>query len=334
MKPNTVFPNLGVAACSRIINELKARFASAERSAPQGARQAVEITTPEGRINLICYNNGKLMIQSSPDNPVYASIVSSISESACLLPVEKPEPAPREAELIGEYHVGCDEAGAGESFGSMFLGCAVVPRQNLDAVRDAVRYKNIRQLDETEVSQTVDAVSGYFEGSVRIIPASDIDGGSKNTLLDRGYADLIDSAVQNRSSISIVIDDYGIRRELEKYLEKVVSGGSTVVVKHRADEQYTACKLASLIARKARMDEMGEINRTYGIIDDKTGEIIRPGSGNASNPMTERYLLEYKKRHPHAEFPPFVRKKWANVAKTDERCQPNVTRGIDSESRT
>lgn len=46
-------------------------------------------------------------------------------------------------------------------------------------------------------------------------------------------------------------------------------------------------------------------------------EKLRPGSGSASNIITERYLIEYRKNYPFSEFPPFVRKKWNNVIQVE-----------------
>ena len=319
LNPNTVFENLNIDNYSKIVNELKTRFVLIERPTPQGTKEAFTIKTTEGKINFTYYNNKKFMIQSSPTNTVYASIAGNISKSLSISPNEKEEIIPKEeSELISEYYVGCDEAGAGESFGSMFLGCAVIPKQNLESICDIVKGKNIRQLNEREINQIINAISDSFEGNIKVISASEIDNGSKNVLLDRGYIDLISSAIENKSKISIVVDDYGIRYELEKYLKQISSESTVTIVKNKADEQYTACKLASLIARKARMDEIKHIDSTNTFVDDETKEMISPGSGAASNPMTRRYLLEYRKRFPEAEFPPFVRKKWANVIKIDE----------------
>jgi len=320
LKPNSVFENLSGDDYTKIVNDLKTRFSLINREPQQGTKEAFTIKTTEGKINFTYYNNGKFMIQSSPTNSVYISTIQDISKLLSITPNEKEEIIPKEeTELISEYYIGCDEAGAGESFGSMFLGCAVITKQNLETICDIIKGKNIRQLNEREINQIINAISDSFEGNVKVISPSEIDDGSKNILLDRGYIDLINSAVQNKSKISIVIDDYGIRHELVKYLKKISSEDTIIIVKNKADELYTACKLASLIARKARMDEIKHIDSTNTFVDDTTMEMISPGTGAASNDMTERYLKEYRKRFPDAEFPPFVRKKWANVVKIDEK---------------
>jgi len=288
LNPNTVFENLTSGDYEKIVNELETRFTLIDRPTPQGTKEAFTIKTTEGKINFTYYNNGKFMIQSSPTNSVYVSIAQEISKSLSITPYEKEEIIPKEeSELISEYYIGCDESGAGESFGSMFLGCAIIPKKNLEPICDIVKGKNIRQLNQREVTQILNAISNKFESNVKIYSPAEIDAGSKNVLLDRGYIGLINSAIQGKSKISIVVDDYGIRHELQKYLNKISSENITVIVKTKADEEYTASKLASLIARKARMDEINHINNTNVLVDNDTKEMIIPGSGAASNKMTE-----------------------------------------------
>ena len=320
MKSNTVFENLGDDDYAKIESDLKSRFTLIERRIQQGTKKTFTIKSTEGRINFTYYSNHKFMIQSSPTNTIYSSIVENISQSLSIYPYEKEDVIPKEeSELISEYYVGCDEAGAGESFGSMFLGCAVIQEKNLESICDIIQGKNIRQLKEREITQILNTISGTYESDVKVYSPFEIDDGSKNILLDRGYIGLIASAIQNKSKISIAVDDYGIRHELTKYLKKIGSENIIITVKTKADEQYTACKLASLIARKSRMENITHINSTNTLVDGKTREMIVPGSGAASNENTERYLKEFRKRFPDAEFPPFVRKKWQNIVKINEK---------------
>ena len=208
LKPNTVFENLSNDIYMKIVNELKSRFKIIEIPIQQGTKEAFTIKTTEGKINFTYYKNRKFMIQSSPSNTVYATIIENMSKILSITPTEKEEIVPKEESgLISDYYIGCDESGAGESFGSMFLGCAVVPKKNLESICDIVKGKNIRGLNERELSQILNAVSGSYEGNVKIYSASELDAGSKNVLLDRGYIDLINSAIQGKSKISVVVDD-------------------------------------------------------------------------------------------------------------------------------
>ena len=70
----------------------------------------------------------------------------------------------------------------------------------------------------------------------------------------------------------------------------------------------------SAVARKERLEEMRNLNKKFNV-QDESGKIIYPGSGNASNPQTTEYLEAFMKLHPSKDLPPFVRRKWSNVKK-------------------
>ncbi len=328
LKPNTIFDNISPENFEKVKDDLKTRFKIVYRELQQGMAATFEINTTEGKVNFTFYLKGKLMIQSSPSNTVYVKIVDDITKLLSIEPVNKIEITPKEeAELISEYYIGCDEAGAGESFGSMFLGCAIIHKDKLDSICNIVRGKNMRELNKQEVTQMLNAVEGSYQADVKIYSAHDMDNNSKNVLLDRGYIELVSKTISDHSNVSVIIDDYGIRPEMMKFVEELKKNGAEVVVKTKADEEYTAVKIASLVARKARLAEIDQINAEHCLVDNVNQDIISPESGSASNPNTNRYLIEFRKRYPYAEFPPFVRKKWSNVA-TLERQYPRQRSGL------
>ena len=106
---------------------------------------------------------------------------------------------------------------------------------------------------------------------------------------------------------------------MKRFLNSLKSQGIEVIAINKADEQYTACKIASLIARKARIEEIENINKTDFLDSQTSNELILPGSGSSSNPNTARYLIEYRKKFPASEFPSFVRKKWKNVLEIETK---------------
>ena len=112
-------------------DDLKLRFRVVEKAKQKGTKEAFEIDTNEGKINFTLYNNKTLMVQSSPTNTIYASIIDEVSEFVSKEPtkITVKTPLKGESELISDYYVGCDEAGAGETFGSMFLGCIIISKQ-------------------------------------------------------------------------------------------------------------------------------------------------------------------------------------------------------------
>ncbi len=81
MNSNVVFTDFSENEFQTLKDSLKKRFSLVNKTIQQGTKEALVIDTPEGKINLIYYNNGKLMIQSSPSNSVYASVVDEISSS-------------------------------------------------------------------------------------------------------------------------------------------------------------------------------------------------------------------------------------------------------------
>ena len=50
-------------------------------------------------------------------------------------------------------------------------------------------------------------------------------------------------------------------------------------------------------------------------MQDESGKIVYPGTGNAGNLQTREYLEAYMKLYSKKDLPPFVRKKWSNVQK-------------------
>jgi len=319
LDPNTVFKNVFEKNFEALKDDLKLRFRLTEKAIRKGTKEAIEIDTNEGKINFTLYNNRTLMVQARPTNTIYASIVDDVSKFVSREPTKKKVQTflKDESDLISDYYVGCDEAGAGETFGSMFLGCASISKPNLERIQVFLKGRNIRELTKSEVFQIYDKISGLFASKIKIYQASEIDEGSKNTLLDRGYIEIITKIIEGKSKLSVVIDDYGVKRELKEFCNSLKMKGAEVIIIHKADEQYTACKAASLIARKARIEEIDQNNEKYSFVNE-AGEKIIPGAGSASNENTKRYLMEFKKKFSNKEYPPFVRRKWKNVKDADK----------------
>lgn len=319
MHPNTVFQNLTESNFQAVKDNLKQRFTLINKAIQKGTKEAFEIDTKEGKINFIFYNKGTFMIQASPSNTIYVSIVDEISKSISKQPTKKIVQTflKGESDLICDYYVGCDEAGAGETFGSMFLGCAIIPKKNLERIQAKIKGKNIRELTKYEVHQTYNEISSLFSSEIKIYQASKMGDGLKNILLDRGYIEIITKIIEGKSQLSVVIDDYGVKDELKYFSNSLKDKGIEVIITHKADEQYTACKAASLIARKARLEEIDENNEKHSFVNE-AGQKISPGAGSASNENTKKYLIEFRKKFPNKEYPLFVRRKWRNVKDTDK----------------
>jgi len=179
-------------------------------------------------------------------------------------------------------------------------------------------YQIISKIDSHEINELINATKNNFKYVIKQYTPNEIDSVSKIVLLDRGYIELISKVISNVANSVIIIDDYGISRELRSYLNELEKNGHKMIVKYNADEEYTACKIASLVARYARINEVDNINKKYKLIDERTNCNIIPGAGSASNTQTKRYLIEYRKQNPYSNFPPFVRTKWRNVQQIED----------------
>ena len=150
---------------------------------------------------------------------------------------------PKEIPSHIEYLIGCDEAGTGETFGSMFLGCVLVDAENLKSLEQIFDIQNIKDLSEYEIIDKYNKIKKYCKIFVKKCEASEIDLVSKNTLLDLKYTELLAEATSGKEKFCVIIDDYGITRELKSFLEKLRSNEDTIICENKADENMLHAKL-------------------------------------------------------------------------------------------
>ena len=289
--------------------KLKYKIRVLEKTSP-GLKESFEILSES--IKAHYYTKGKLLFQSSPTNKTYTKLIFDIDMKFSLNTLDETEQKPTEIPSDIKFFVGCDEAGAGETFGSMFLGCVIIDAENLKNLEKIFDTQNIKELNEFEILEKYNKIKKYCEIFKIKCGASEIDENSKNTLLDQKYEKLLSDAISGKEKLFVIIDDYGIKSGLKLFLENLESKGNTVVVENKADEKYLACQAASVVARKERFEEIQNINKKFNV-QNKSGKIIYPGSGNAANPQTAEYLEAFMKLHPSKDLPPFVRRKWSNV---------------------
>ncbi len=313
MKPYHTFKNISPSVYQEIKNFITSNYKiqiSTKKS--PGLEESFNIL--EASIKVHYYKKGKLLFQSSPTNKTYANLVSDINKKFSLNTFDEIEEKPTEIPSDVKYYIGCDESGAGETFGSLFLGCVIVDADNLKNIQQIFDIQNIKILEEHEILEKYDAIKKYCQIFEKKCDASEIDETSKNTLLDRKYKELLDDAISGKEKLCVIIDDYGIQRELKLFVDNLRSQGNTVIVEHKADEKYAVCQAASVVARKERFEEMRNINKEFSV-QDESGKTIYPGSGNAGNPQTAQYLEAFMNLYPGKELPTFVRKKWSNAQK-------------------
>ena len=313
MRSFHTFKNISPSVYQEIKNFINSRhkIRVSEKTLP-GLAESFDILFESIKVHY--YTKGKLLFQSSPTNKTYANLIPEIDRKFSLNSLDGIEQESIDVPSDLKYFVGCDESGTGETFGSIFLGCVVVDAGNLKNIQRIFDNPNIKNLEEYEILDKYDKIKKYCEIFENKCEASEIDERNKNTLLDQKYKELIGNAISGKEKLGVIIDDYGIQRGLKSFLDRLYSEGNTVIVETKADEKYAVCQAASVVARKERLEEIRNINQEFGV-QDEDGKIAYPGSGNAGNPQTERYLEAFNRLHPSKDLPPFVRRKWSNVKK-------------------
>ena len=313
MKSYHIFQNISDSIYQEIKNLIKSKYQiQVSVKTMPGLEESFDILDKSIKIHY--YTKEKLLFQSSSSNKAYAKLISDIDDKFSLNSLDPIEQNSLTMLSDMKYFVGCDESGAGETFGSIFLGCVVVDVENLKNLQQIFDNPNIKELEEYEILDKYDKIKKYCEIFENKCEASEIDKTNKNMLLDQKYEELIGNAISGKEKLGVIIDDYGIQRGLKSFFDKLRSKENEVIVETKADEKYAVCQAASVVARKERLEEMRNINNEFELRDE-SGKIIYPGSGNAGNPQTEKYLEVFKKRHPSKDLPPFVRRKWSNVEK-------------------
>lgn len=204
----------------------------------------------------------------------------------------------------------------------MFLGCVLIPKEYYQKTKDILNNKQIRILKPSQVKEFLDSIRCMYKYKLKQIKPHDIDKNNKINLIDKGYVEIIKEIIKevhSEKKYRIILDDYTIGRVMQDYSDTIIRAGTSFLIGNKADENYTACKVASLIARNARFIEVDSINIKYPLLL-ADGTILRPNSGSPANDNTKRYLIEYRKINPSSEFPHFVRKKWRNVMNIEKGC--------------
>lgn len=110
MSPNKVFVHVSEDNFQTIKKHIESNFKIGAKASQVSVKESFEINTTEGKISIIYYKSGKLMLQSSPTNSVYSSLISVVAQIVSLAPEEYIETIPKEeTELTSDYFIGCDK---------------------------------------------------------------------------------------------------------------------------------------------------------------------------------------------------------------------------------
>ena len=169
MKPYHTFKNISPSVYEEIKNfiKLKYRIKVLPKTSPR-LKEYFDILYESIKVHY--YTNGKLLFQSSPTNKSYAKLVFDIDKKFSLNSLGEVEEKTTEIPSNIEYFIGCDEAGTGETFGSMFLACVLIDAENLKNIQQIFDIQNIKELSEYEISDKYNKIKKYCKIFVKKWP--------------------------------------------------------------------------------------------------------------------------------------------------------------------
>ncbi len=298
-------------------NELASKFRVDQGIAKEYEKDKIFVINA-GREAVITLFSKKLIVQSSPEFQDLNRLLNLVSK---YFQPEKTETRPQDhidlKEVDKEYFIGLDESGAGECFGSLFIGMAVLDRNTLFGKMKYITPSDAKNFSLDEISalnsESNKVSKEKLKKKLKNVPPVEIDRTNKTILLDENYISLLEEEKDILKDSCIILDNYGIGTKLKNFFQKIQDEGTRILLVHNADTYYLPPMFASIFARKARNTEISNLKRENTLIDPDTGEIVQLTSGNASDPETDKWLYAYRKLHPSSKFPSFVREKWANV---------------------
>jgi len=322
---NYDFENVGADSFLKI-KELLVKYSPQKSNTPY-CIESFSINNDGEKITVNYYTSKKLMFQSNPDSEWFHKTVAEIVATSGIKIIVKKEADNitilNESNITKKWFIGVDESGTGESFGSMFLGCACISKDDIDDLKSFVGKKDIKRMEHIAIHNLMNDVRDKFGHKVgfyvKTFTAQTIDDHSKNKLLDKGYCELISKIEVPPEDLCIIVDDYGIGYELQQLLNKYKANGSLIIVQSKADEHYISCMLGSLKARHSRLNEMEYLSKENILIDPDSGNKVVFVTGSASNIEVENWIRTYRRLCPYSDFPYFVRRKWKNIQELDNK---------------
>ncbi len=299
---------------------ISTRFTLDSLAPKQHMEDSFSIKSPSGNLKVDYYASGKLVLQGNEGMPVFIAMKSELDKA--FTPLEKQSPAEAAIDLFlidKKFFIGGDEAGTGETFGSAFVGVIAFEKESLKQLADFIKVRDVKNEGRQGIGSLFRAAKKHMS-AYRITPitAYQLDINNKNVLLDETYVSLLKELKEYLPASCIIIDDYGAGPHLRNFLKKCEAEGARVILVNKADATYLPSMLASVVARDARLEDMEKLSAENVLINNETNESIAFTSGSPSDSSTEKWLREYRKINPHSDFPPFVRRKWANVIRIEK----------------
>jgi len=220
-----------------------------------------------------------------------------------------------------QYLIGLDESGKGELVGHIILSGVFFPAsisENIEKIigsADTKHKRNFQFWDKIFSDLDKQRING-LNFIVEKIPPWIVDRYNINKIIDVTYQRILNEflrTIRDFNNVRIVLDDYGVGDTLKRFLRFLEQNGAEVVVSHQADDNYLEAKAASLISKREREAVIKAINENQEF--EMNG--LKVGSGNAGNPVTIKWLKEWKKLKK--EWPWFIKKSYKTIRELDGR---------------
>ena len=213
-----------------------------------------------------------------------------------------------------EFLVGLDETGKGEVVGHTVLAGVLLPRRVFDDIdllmgpADTKKRHTFEYWDS--LVKKLDALrSSGVDWCTETIPPWQIDKYNINKMLDITYQRILGTFLRRCEirQCRIVLDDYGVKETLRRFLKFLEQRGAEVVLTTKAEDSYLEAKIASLIAKRTREVGIKAINEKLEFRLDR----MSVGKGSPSSGQTISWLQKW-----HATgkpWPWFVKKSFKTV---------------------
>ncbi|MEM2619232.1 MAG: hypothetical protein QW356_07100, partial [Candidatus Hadarchaeales archaeon] len=219
-----------------------------------------------------------------------------------------------------DFLIGFDETGKGELIGHMILTGVIFPKEifrDLDLLvgpADTKKRHRFEYWDDIFIKLDRFRKAG-LDFVYETVPPWEVDRYNINKIMDITYQRILNIFFRKAEmgNCRIVLDDYGIGSTLKRFLQFLKNNGSEVVIIHNADLTYLEAKIASLISKRIREEQIKKIN------EDSKFQIegLSVGSGNANDSRTISWLKKWFEKHK--SWPWFVKRSFSTVQEIEGR---------------
>jgi len=262
----------------------------AESRSEQYCNYSFKFAGKDETLTIKQYNSGKLTLQGSA-GPLYKSVleciaplynihfpkaeisVESLLGSNASKPIVQGQASNEKLVEVPLPHIGTDESGKGDYFGSMVIAGVLIDSITEIALKE-IGVKDSKTLTDKRCRELAAKIRNLLPGKyheVEIVPESynrlygefKAEGKNLNHLLAWGHARAIESLLQKETCSHAIADQFGDENYIRsKLMEK---GRKLQLIQLPKGERYIAVAAASILARDKFLSRMENLRDTYHI---------------------------------------------------------------------